>query len=314
MKGNKNMGGKVYVLTAVYNDLERTKSFLKSIKNQDYENIVIYIVDDGSTDGTGKYLKKYHPEIKVLKGNGSLWWTGSLYWGVEEILKTAKMSEFILTINNDCVVKSDFVSNLVKIASKYPRSVVGSVALDLEGNLIDAGVKVNWKFCSFLSLLDEAKKNIRSGIDVITNADVLSTRGTLFPISVFREVGNFDKKNFPHYLSDYEFTYRCKLKGFRLLVSTNARLVNDAKRTGIDGKIPESFGLFGFWKLLFSRKSKVNILDHYKFVKLHCPLRYKPVNYFIIFIKVLYYLFGVPLFVFTLSFSRKDQKIAEDEK
>src|SRR5438270_60666 len=93
---------KFFVLTAVHNDLEKTKKLLACIKKQTMQSFQIIIVDDGSTDETSEYLKKKWPSVTVLKGDGNLWWTGSMYLGVEYILKIARQNDFIVTLNNDC--------------------------------------------------------------------------------------------------------------------------------------------------------------------------------------------------------------------
>ena len=49
----------IHVVIPVFNRLELTKKCIASIKKQkNCEKIKIIVVDDGSTDGTSKFLKK----------------------------------------------------------------------------------------------------------------------------------------------------------------------------------------------------------------------------------------------------------------
>lgn len=289
---------KVFIISAVRNDLEYTKELLRSINNQKYSETETIIVDDGSIDGTARFLKRNYPEVRVLRGDGSLWWTGSIFWAIEEVLKEAKKGDYILTINNDCTFNSNFISNLISVAKKNKKTIVGSLIIEdsKEKRIIDAGVEIDWSRGSFDPLISKAARDIKDGKIVGRKVDALPTKGTLFPIKVFRKVGNFDKKHFPHYLSDYEFTNRAKKAGFPLLVSYEAEVYNKTKRTGIGGKIPKRINFKKFLLLLFSRGSRVNIIDQWQFIRIACPPRYKVVNYFTIFAKTGHYLLHVPPF------------------
>lgn len=58
---------KVNVLLATYNGEKHLKKQLDSILNQTYQNIDVYIRDDGSKDGTVEFIKKYIIENKSQK-------------------------------------------------------------------------------------------------------------------------------------------------------------------------------------------------------------------------------------------------------
>lgn len=66
----------ISVIVPVYNGEKTIKRCVESLLNQTYNNIEIILVDDGSTDGTGKicdsYALKYNNIRKVYKENGGL--------------------------------------------------------------------------------------------------------------------------------------------------------------------------------------------------------------------------------------------------
>lgn len=273
---------KVYVVCAVYNNLSFTRRLLADIENQTYKNVIITIVDDRSTDGTYEYIKRFHPNVIVLRGIGNLWWTGSLYWGIEEIMSTSKKGDFVLTINNDCRVAQNYISELVDASISHNRAITGSLIVDekTKTRIWDAGVKMDWEKGEFIALGPRTVNEIPPGDKFQKEEiDILSTKGTLFPIEVFLQIGNFERKIFPHYLSDYEFSYRAKRSGFNLILSLKARVYNDILNTGIGGFIPDRLPLKQIFTFLFSRKSKLNIIDQINFVKLCCPPEYKLRNY-----------------------------------
>lgn len=288
----------VYILCGVHNDLDSTKRLLTCIHSQSYLSLRTIMIDDGSTDGTGKYIKKNYPEITLITGNGNLWWTGSLFLGVEKVLKDAKPGDFMLTINNDCEIERDFISILTKTSIDNDRSIVGSLAVDVKNKnrIWDAGVQIDWQKGKFIALGPYYMKDLPKDKTIQDQIDTLTTKGTLYPIEVFRKIGNFDKEHLPHYVSDYEFACRAKRAGFSLLLSLRARVYNDTKRTGFGGGIFKEIRWGNFFKLLFYRRSKINLVDHFWFITLCCPNQYKVKNYFLLAAKFVY------LFSFLLPF------------
>lgn len=289
----------VFILTAVHNNLKKTKLLLASIRKQVYPNILTVIVDDGSTDGTHEFLSKHPQKLEVIEGNGKLWWTGSLFLGVEYILGAAGEDDYVLTINNDCEFDKDYISNLVYSAGKFKRSIVGSLIINKnDGKIWDAGVNVDWEKAEFCPLINEAKVNIDKHLRYGRGINVLPTKGTIFPVEVFRKIGNFDKKNFPHYLSDFEFTYRAYRNGFNLLVDYEAKVFNDTRRTGIGGDVLHRTGWKDLFSLLFSRRSRVNIVDQLNIIRIACPNEYKLRNYLFLVLKIIHSLLQVWPFVY----------------
>ena len=58
---------KVSIIIPVYNVERYLEECLLSAVNQDYENIEIIIVDDGSTDGSDKIVEKFKVEYSIIK-------------------------------------------------------------------------------------------------------------------------------------------------------------------------------------------------------------------------------------------------------
>jgi len=284
-----NNNSTVFAVCGVFNHLEDTKRLLKSIRKQNYSKIKTFIIDDGSTDGTPEYIYKRYSETVVLRGHGNLWWTGSMKWAVEEVIKVAHSGDFILTINNDCIFDKNYVQLLVDSSLKFKRAIVGSLAVDKNdrNSIYDAGMKIDWKRGKIISLGPQYLNELQESQLYQEDINILSTKGTLYPVEVFRRVGNFDQKHFPHYLSDYEFSCRAKKNGFKLILSYQSIVYNDTIRTGLWKNKKGILGLKEIWDLLFSRRSKVNIIDNFKFIKYCCPKEYKFRNYLYLLIKLI---------------------------
>lgn len=291
----------VFIICPVHNDLDHTKALLKSIKKQSYQSVATIIVDDGSTDGTGDYITKWHPEIILLKGDGSLWWTGATHWGIKEAFKQAKKGDFILTINNDCVFDKNYVSTLVQVSKNNQRAILGSLVLHKKDpkQIWDGGVKLDWSkpMAQFYGLGPSNIKDLPKNKSFV-EVDTVSGKGALIPIEVFKRVGNYAVRRLPHYLADYEFGVRAKKEGFRIILSYQARVYNDTFRTGKAGISKDHFSYQELASLLFSRRSKVNIVDHWNIISLACPPKHRFRNRLFLLAKISHYILHVWPFYF----------------
>lgn len=286
------MKSTIHILTAAHNNLSNLKRLLRSIDNQTYRNFTITIVDDGSTDQTRNYLLNKYPFVRYLSGNGKLWWTGSINLGLSQILTSAKADDFVLTINNDCQIDPNYLSNILKHGNKH--SIIGSKVIDSHtGVLWDRGEIIDWSRGKILGR--------RKSSDHI---DAISTKGTLYPIKIFRDIGLLSRQ-LPHYVSDYEFAIRAKRHGYQLKICETCIVRNDTRNTGIGDALPSKLSLSSSLKLMFNRKSKLNIIDQFWFISLACPAKYKASNYLRLLAKIIYLLvLPIPLLHRLLKYLR----------
>ena len=113
----------VYAVVPAFNRCDKTLNFLRQFQTVRYPNKRAVICDDGSTDNTYLNIKMNFPDVAVLRGDGNLWWSGGTNMAVRHALTQG--ADYILTINDDCHMESDFLDERVKIASKDPKYIVG---------------------------------------------------------------------------------------------------------------------------------------------------------------------------------------------
>lgn len=103
----------VNIIIPNWNGLRFLPACLASIKQQDADltSLRVTVVDNGSTDGSLKYLRENHPEVHVIALPENRGFSAAVNKG---ILSSA--AEFVFLLNNDTELDSACLSYLVKTA------------------------------------------------------------------------------------------------------------------------------------------------------------------------------------------------------
>jgi GT2 family glycosyltransferase len=226
-------GPKVAVVVPVYNKLPLTVRFLESFAAVTYPDYEIVIVDDGSSDGTAEHVRRHFPHVRVLPGTGDLWWSGGTNRGVRYALR--RDFRYVLTINNDTLVRPDFLGHLVETAEANPGSLVGSRIQFMDdptrvwsvGGFAQWGPGCNLNLCEHSAREDEllARRTSPARVELLTGC------GALVPVECYRKVGLYDERMCPQYHGDAEYTLRAARHGWRILVDLRAVVYNDVPNT-----------------------------------------------------------------------------------
>lgn len=277
----------IFIVIPVFNRLNFTIGCLSSLARQTAVAHTIIVVDDGSSDGTSDYLRIHFPEVLVIKGDGNMWWTGATNAGVQKALALSSSSDdYILTLNNDLIVKEDYLTSLLLTANRYPRSLIGSVSLNIHDpeKVHFAGTRWNSRTARYRSVMNRniSYTELKGQTDHVTT-DLLPGRGVLIPIEVFRKIGVYDDASFPHYMADEDFSLRAKKAGYGLLIATNAAVYNHVNETGLK-KQPRSLQ---YYKDVFtSLKSPVNTRYRWNWAKRHATI-FPPVYFTVDTLRIL---------------------------
>ncbi len=101
---------KVSVITVNFNGKKHLPEFLESISKLEYPKkfIETIVVDNGSTDDSVSYIKKNYPEIRVITNGKNLGFAKANNIGIKK-----STGEFILLLNNDTVVDSALITEML---------------------------------------------------------------------------------------------------------------------------------------------------------------------------------------------------------
>lgn len=283
----------IAILIPIFNRLEITKQGLNSLyKSLEYYKIngrgenqhYGIIIDDGSTDGSTEWISANYKEIYLLKGDGNLWWTGSINKGADYAI-TILNSDYILLWNDDVHPNLDYfvvIENLIKDEC-YENTIIGSKVVSInEPDKIWSAGGVFDRFSGNFGM----KTKISEFTENIVRCDWLPGMGTLIPVARIKSLGlKWDDKHFPHYHGDSDFTLRCNSSGIKIITYLALIIWNNTETSGFRKKKSIKDLRTSFTSL----KSGYNIKVDFRFYARH---GYFPFAFAGMFMKYFYYLGG----------------------
>lgn len=231
------MEPKISIIIPVHNGLNHTSSCLKGIFSMistidQPERVIVIVIDDGSSDGTSDWITNNYPQTVLLKGDGSLWWSGAVNMGSRYAINELD-TDFVLWWNNDITPSPDYLENLLKIIDQKQLFLGGSKIY-----YADVQNKV-WSMGGIFDTRNGKKYMIGMGetdkgqFNKIAEVDWLPGMGTFIHRSVFEKTGFVDNAEFPQYHGDSDFTFRAKLAGYSIKVYPELKIWNDKSNSGL---------------------------------------------------------------------------------
>ncbi|RSK29824.1 glycosyltransferase family 2 protein [Hymenobacter metallilatus] len=261
----------LYIVIPVFNRKEFTRACLQSLQQQTVQGFRVVVVDDGSTDGTGRMLREEFPEVRIEEGDGNLFWTAGVNLGIRRAL--AEGATHVMTLNNDVLAAPDFVARMLASAEQHPTAVLGALELDAETSLpVYGGETLDWRTNTRRDLLEILPPERQQGLHAVT---YLPGRGLLIPRQVLETIGLFDEKRLPHYLADFDYTSVARRHGFPVYCNYDARLSTYPEESGQEITRRQR-SLRGYYQHLFGIRGGGNLRNFTWFGLKNCPRPYLP--------------------------------------
>lgn len=195
------------VLITCHNRKEKTVKCLDLLFKQKNEReflIDVFLVDDGSTDGTSDAIKIQFPKVHIIKGDGNLFWNRGMNLAWKE---ASKMNpDYYLWLNDDTFLFENGINSLLKSSFEKENQaiIVGSTISEIS------------KIITYGGRYDNGQ--IIEPNDSLQDCFHFNGNLVLIPKKVFEKVGFLDPI-FHHAVGDFDYGMRARKKGVQLFIS-----------------------------------------------------------------------------------------------
>ncbi len=243
---------KVAIIVINFHKEEKTLKFIESVKELNYKNYSITVVDNESEPDSFKDFKyKY---INIIRNPENTGWAGGFKLAVEFILHKEKPDYFLLS-NNDILIDKNMLKELVETAQTDEK--IGFVAptlydIDNRNEITTRGGYMNY----WLGLASESKRPVNNEVQEVDGyVEYLDDCVSLIKREVMEEVGFHDPIYFL-YSEDIDWNIAIKKAGFRIMHNPNAKAYHEIHGSSEGKKSPVTVYYNTRNRSIFMRKHK----------------------------------------------------------
>ncbi|HJO21658.1 MAG TPA: glycosyltransferase family 2 protein [Candidatus Marinimicrobia bacterium] len=271
---------KVYLIVLNWNDKEISKKCLSSIEKVSYSNYEVLIVDNNSQDGSVEFFKEHFPQYDILALDKNLKYAGGNNAAVDYL--KPEEEDFLVFINNDTIVSSDFLDHLVVPFLNDTNCIITVpkilFAMDINKIWYAGGVVSMWKgSIDHIGIrnFDGPKYSFMMETDYAT--------GCCFCIKYddFRRLKYFDT-TFDMYCEDVDLSIRAKKMNRKIVYSPKSIILHSVSQSLGENSLKKIQNkLLGQVKLFWKHASGLQIIT----LTFHWLLFYLPIG----FLKLIYF-------------------------
>ena len=190
-----------------YNGAEFLSACLESLCTQTYPDLEVIVVDNDSTDGSGRIPVEFESCVHLIRSPTNLGYGGGINAGIAEA-----SGDLIFALNNDIVLDCFCVEYLARAVEEDPRIGMCSPKMLLpDGRLNTTGLCISRSGAAWDHNFG------RENIDLNDQAEELlgpSGGAALYRKEMLEQVGSFDESFFM-YMEDVDLAVRARLAGWK---------------------------------------------------------------------------------------------------
>lgn len=240
---------RIAFLIAVHNRNELTRQCLE-VLSQVYllgMTMSVYVVDDGSSDGTSRMIEESFPGVTLLRGDGTLYWGGAMRMA-EEAARSAG-ADRLVWINDDARLDKAALERVLSESQIRGDSTVICCALrdPITATVAYSGIKSTRRWGVF-----HTTQRVNPSAVNYLGVDTFNGNCVVIPGSVVESIGSIDPVLVHHY-GDFDYGLRATAAGFRVLLAPG--FVGETARNGVAGTFRDtSLSIRSRVELLLGRK------------------------------------------------------------
>ena len=243
----------IYIIVLNWNRKDDTKECLDSLQFLTYSNYKVVVVDNGSTDNSVEYLKKYFLSVKFIQNSSNLGFALGNNIGIKYALQ--EKADYILILNNDTIVSATFLEKLINVMTKDSTIAIAGpkILYHYRRNRIwFAGGKIYFWLGNTWHIGNKRKDSLN--FQKIVEEDYQTGCALFIRAKVINKIGMFDSR-YTAYFEDADLCIRAKKMGFRVVCVQYARIWHKISATTGGGLNPKKAYLKAESGVKFFRKN-----------------------------------------------------------
>lgn len=217
----------VSIVTVNFNQPGVTEDLLRSIYSKNnYSNLEIIVVDNGSTSNPVPGWQKKYPEVQFIRSEKNLGFAGGNNLGI-----AAAKGSYLFLINNDTEITENLISNLAATLDK--KSNVGIISPKIlyhDRNVIQYAGYTPLNYFTARNKCIGQFENDQNQYDFIGKTGYAHGAAMMVRREAIEKAGLM-AENFFLYYEELDWCERIRKKGFEIWVNTNASIYHKESMT-----------------------------------------------------------------------------------
>lgn len=200
---------RIAVLMTCFNRKEMTLACLNALTAAaaDSCSCTVFLVDDGSSDGTSESVARAHPSAQIVHGSGDLYWNGGMRLAWQAAIP--QNPDFYLWLNDDTVLRPRAIADLLATYDEaaIAKTIVVGRTVGRRGNFTYGGYRRSGR---------ASRLSFRPLADTERECETMNGNCVLIPARAVIDIG-INSKNYRHAYGDVDYGLRAIRAGYSII-------------------------------------------------------------------------------------------------